>query len=262
MGKTALKNLLSLVGEAEKASPIAESFLNQLIQSIEMTANKNNKKPSAHYKPSSMNCIRNMYYQMIEADMDPSLKEYEGVGIAESGTDRHERIQKAVIAMKANGFDCEYIDVEEYVNSHNLTNIEVKGKSGVETRLFNKAFNISFLCDGIIKFKDKYYILEIKTEAAKKWQSRDSVDENHHKQATAYALSLGINEIIFLYENRDLCNKKAYLFNVTDQMKESLICLLQTCDEYLDLQIVPPKPVVSTKICQYCAYKTRCRRDK
>ena len=46
-------------------------------------------------------------------------------------------------------------------------------------------------------------------------------------------------------------------------MKEDLICLIDSCDEYLDLGVVPPKPMnITTKTCQYCAYRSKCRRDK
>lgn len=43
MAKSSLKNLLAIVNETKKQSPIAESFLMDLIQSIERTANKNEK---------------------------------------------------------------------------------------------------------------------------------------------------------------------------------------------------------------------------
>lgn len=263
MAKSSLKSLLAMVGEAEKTSPIAESFLNCLTQSIERTANINSYLPSAHYKPSSMNCIRNMYYQLMKTPLDPDLKEMPLVGIGESGTDRHERIQKAIMQMQKNGFDCEYLDVEEYIKTHYLPDVIVKGKQGAETKLFNHKYNISFLCDGIIKFKGEYYIFEFKTEASKKFLSRTEVDPAHHNQAIAYSLSLGIRKVLFLYENRDLCTKKAFLYTVTDKMIENIICLINTCDEYLEMVTVPPKPEnITTKVCQYCAYKSKCRKDR
>ena len=115
MAKSSLKNLLTLVNEAKKQSPVAESFLQDYLQSIERTANSNKHKPSAHYKPSSLNCIRNMFYQIVEQEPDSSIKEAPLIGIGESGTDRHEHLQNAVIEMKKNGFACEYLDVAKYV---------------------------------------------------------------------------------------------------------------------------------------------------
>ena len=44
MAKSSLKNLLTLVNEAKKQSPVAESFLQDYLQSIERTANSNKHK--------------------------------------------------------------------------------------------------------------------------------------------------------------------------------------------------------------------------
>lgn len=45
-------------------------------------------------------------------------------------------------------------------------------------------------------------------------------------------------------------------------MKKDLIQLIQDCDDYVDANIVPPKPVgIKAKICQYCIYRSQCRKD-
>lgn len=262
MAKSSLKNLLILVNEAKKQSPVAESFLQDYLQSIERTANSNKHKPSAHYKPSSLNCIRNMFYQIVEQEPDSSIKEAPLIGIGESGTDRHEHLQNAVIEMKKNGFACEYLDVAKYVEQKELPGIIVKGKRGIETQLFNETWNISFLCDGIIKYRGELYIIEFKTEVSRKFVTRNDVDEDHKRQAIAYSLSLGLDKIIFVYENRDTCEKKCYLLEITEKMKKDLIQLIQDCDDYVDANIVPPKPVgIKAKICQYCIYRSQCRKD-
>ena len=69
------------------------------------------RKSSNCYKPSSMNCIRNMYFQRIGAQKDNSKASAERSRIGESGTAAHEYIQKHIMMMKKNGMDCEYIDV-------------------------------------------------------------------------------------------------------------------------------------------------------
>ena len=121
---------------------------------------------------------------------------------------------------------------------------------------------MSFLCDGIIKYKNHYYILEIKTESSNKFFQRKGVDPSHYQQATAYSLAFGINEVIFLYENRDTLDKKAFLFPVTDEMRMDLIGYIEECDSYLKKLKVPPKPEnVAKKTCSYCNYANQCRKD-
>jgi CRISPR/Cas system-associated exonuclease Cas4 (RecB family) len=203
-----------------------------------------------------------MYYQItgteIDSDSDISA---DMIGIGESGTDRHERIQDAICHMKDNGIDCEYIDVETYITKFNIPDLVVVEKKGYETKLINTKYNFRFLCDGIVKYKGKYYILEIKTETAFKWNSRDDVDSSHHRQATAYALNLKINDVLFLYENRDICTKKSFIYTVQDYQIEELIKLINSCDKFVADKVVPPIPMnlnYTSKACRYCDYKNRC----
>lgn len=260
MAKTKLKNIHRLIMEATKQVPISESFVADLKVAIEKRDSVNSRIPSKSYKPSSMKCIRNMYFQIVGADVDTEPVNSCLIGICESGTDRHERIQSAVCAMKDFGIDCEYINVADFVKEHNLVDLEIKEQKGFETKLFNKRYNISFMCDGIIKYKGKYYILEIKTESIYKWQSRNEVAEEHISQGTAYSLSFGIDEVLFLYESRDTCDKKAFILEITPEMKMDLVSKIEECDQYVSKLTVPPKPQdLPRKVCAYCGYKTQCK---
>lgn len=262
MARDSLKNICRLIDAANtKVSP-EQSFLADLKRSIEKSADKDARKPSQTYKPSSMNCIRNMYYQVMGVEPDPSQSAYCSVGICNSGTDIHIRIQKAVEDMKVNGIDCEYIDVADYVKSRNLDYLDIVDKSGMETKLYYKDLNMSFLCDGIIRYKNHYYILEIKTEASFKWNTRDNVDPSHYKQGTAYSIAFKLPEVLFLYVNRDVLDMKAYMFVPTDEMKQDLVGMITECDGYVSRMICPPKPEgVPKKTCNYCGYKSQCGKD-
>lgn len=256
----ALLNVLNLVNQEEL--PIERQFLNDLKASIEKQDQKNGRKPSQTYKPSSLHCIRNMYYQVIGVDAQGERASCELVGICESGTDRHERLQIAVTEMQNNGIDCEYCDVAEYVKSHNLDNIEIVSKQGMETKLYHKEYNMSFLCDGIIRYKGKYYILEIKTETNNKFWDRQGVNPDHILQGTAYSLAFGIDEVLFLYECRDNCSKKAFMLEVTDEMRSNLVQKILECNGYVESKVAPPKPTdISKKACAYCGYSERCKLD-
>lgn len=65
MARTSAKNIFKLIDIANNELPIEQQFLNDLKTSIEKTAAKNSKKPSQTYKPSSMNCVRQMVYQVL-----------------------------------------------------------------------------------------------------------------------------------------------------------------------------------------------------
>jgi CRISPR/Cas system-associated exonuclease Cas4 (RecB family) len=267
MTRSTLKNICRLIQEANEELPVEQSFLSDLKRSIELTDKANRRLPSKTYKPSSMHCIRNMYYQRIGAPQDDGESSYTLVGICNSGTDIHQRIQQSVLDMKSNDMDCEYVNVAEYVRSRELDDLEIVKEpdfehGDYETKLFHKKLNISFLCDGIIRYKGKYYILELKTESSNKWMMRKGVDPKHYMQGTAYSSMFEIHGVIFVYINRDVLDMKAYMFEPTDDMKSELMGKITNCDNYIEHNVVPPKPEdLPRSVCEFCNYKTMCRGD-
>ena len=266
MSRSSLKSVMRLLDEVNTESSVEDSFLADLKRSIELTDMKNKRLPSQTYKPSGMNCIRSMYYQVKGVTPSETVSNYSMVGICNAGTDIHQRIQQAVLDMKDNGIDCEYVNVADYVRSRNLDYLDIVKEpdfenGDYETKLYHKTLNMSFLCDGIIKYKGKYYILELKTEASFKFNGRSDVDAKHHNQGTAYSLSFGIDDVIFVYINRDLLDMRSFMFHVTDDMRQKLVDKIQECDSYVESNKVPPKPEMSNKVCQYCSYKSQCDAD-
>ena len=268
MARNSLKAVMRLIDAEKEELPVEQVFLNDLRRSIEITDVKNYRPGSKAYKPSGMNCIRQSYYVVTGAEPDPSDTTSTFIGICESGTDRHERIQNAVLHMKDNDMDCEYINVAEFVKYRGLEDkldiVKMPDfeNGEFETKLYHKEYNMSFLCDGIIRYRGHYYILEIKTETVNKFFPRKGVDPSHYHQATAYSLAFGIDEVLFLYECRDNCDKKCFLFKVTDDMKSELVGYITTCDDYIKRQAIPPVPTdVEKKTCSNCKYKGRCKAD-
>ena len=267
MARNSLKNVIKLLDDVKKTLPPEQDFLNDLKRSIEMTAEKNNQKGSQSYKPSCMNCIRQMYYIRVGQGADEEFRSYTNIGICNSGTDIHQRIQQAVLDMKSNGIDCEYVNVADYVKSRNLDYLEIVKrpdfkKGDYETKLFHKTLNMSFLCDGVIKYKNMYFILELKTENTNKFWTREGVDQSHFNQGTAYSLSLQIPNVLFVYINRDVLDMKSFMFTPTDEMKADLVGKITICDSYVAEMKAPPKPEdVSKKTCEYCGFRTQCRKD-
>lgn len=268
MARNSLKNVIKLIDDTKKTLPKERSFLADLKFSIETTAKKNRRKGSQSYKPSSMNCIRSMYYIVTGTEPDEeSIESYTSIGICNAGSDIHERIQQAVYEMKENGLDCEYVNVAEYKISRGLDYLQIVEGSDFkhgkyETKLYHKDLKMSFLCDGLIKYKGVYYILELKTESANKFFARSGVDPSHYNQGTAYSLALQIPNVIFVYISRDVLDMKSFMFTPTDEMKEDLVGRIQTCDEYVAKGITPPKPEnVLKKSCEYCSFRERCRKE-
>ena len=256
-----LKNLHRLIEAAKNELPVEDMFLADLTAAIEKKDQLNGRVPSQSYKPSSMKCIRNMYFQVIGEEQDGNKASYQLIGMGESGSSRHDILQEYVIYMKELNMDCEYIDVADFVKEQGLDYLTIVKQQGHETKLYHKGLNLSFLCDGIIKYKGEYYILEIKTETTHKSSRRQEVEPEHYPQGTMYSISFNINKVIFLYEDRDNCGKKAYMLNVTEDMKYGMLNKIEECNEYVNKLIPPPYPKdIEKKTCSYCNYKKACRK--
>lgn len=263
MARSSLKNVMRLIDEVKESLPVEQSFLADLKRSIEVTEKKNQRKPSETYKPSSMQCIRSMFYQRVGKDQDESNASYVLTGICNSGTDIHIRIQTAISEMRENGMDCDWIDVADFVTMRSLDDLEIVSHNGMETKLFHKKLNMSFMCDGIIRYKNHYYIVELKTESGGKFFSRKDVDPKHYHQGIAYSIAFELDEVLFIYISRDTLDMKSFMFNVSGEMKQELIGLIENCEEYVKILSVPPIPEnIDRRVCQYCGYQKRCRNDK
>lgn len=254
-------NVARLIDIGQSNDPIEKQFLDDLKRSIEMSDEKSKGRiASKTFKPSSMRCKRNSYFQLIGAEPDTDESSFTMVGICNSGSDIHERIQKSVSLMCENGMKAYFMDVAGYVKDQELNDIEIRDQRGFETKLYNKRYNISFMCDGIIEYKGKDYILEIKTETSRKWYTRNCVDKKHYNQAIAYSLSMGLDDVIFLYISRDTLDMKAYRFVVDDAMRAELVDYIEDVTSYADRHIAPPKDdSLPRSVCEYCSYRSICK---
>lgn len=250
---------LAKMVQMEKTNEVAAKFLDDLIYTIEQ-ANKSDYIPTRSYKPSGIgSCKRALFYQMTGSTPDGESGGQNLVGICESGTHRHEDIQEYVIQMKSFGIDCEWIDVGKYLEEQGIEDPVVVKKNGYETKLYSKKYNMRFMCDGLIKYKGEYYVLEIKTESSRKFDSHTEPHKDHKLQAACYSMNLQVDNVLFLYENRDNCNKKAYLFKVPEPMKDKIAQVIKDVDTYVANNEVPPK---ETDKCLYCNYKKLCAKER
>lgn len=233
---------------------------------IEKYDKERSHKPSEWYKPSSLNCLRQMYFMRTKAEVDDTFTEYNSIGMADTGSRRHVAIQTVLEHMEDMQYDWRYIDVAEYIEEKHKAgkcqSLSVVGKSGAETKLFDDVWKLMFLCDGIIQriSTGEYYLFEFKNQISFKAAGKESVDKEHFNQVTAYCAELDLTKAFVLYENRDNCNLECpELFEVTEDMKQSFYNRLLECEGYVERLIIPPKPE-DTKKCKWCKYKTVCRK--
>ena len=262
------RRLLTLLNKADNNLPDNKKFLNDVMTGIERYSMAHRRKGSNYYKPSGLNCMRSMYFVRIGAEQDSTPPEYNSLGMADTGTRRHEAIQEVLLSLKDMGYDWEYVDVAEYVaekqKQGKCLSLKVLDKCGAETHLIDTVLNISFRCDGIIKklSTGEYFLFEFKNVTSFKYQTiEDSIMEQHHNQVICYCTALDLDKVFVLYENRDVCSLECpEVFIVTDEMKQTkCIDRILECEGYVEKLKAPPK-TDNIKNCRFCSYKSICNK--
>lgn len=266
MAQQTRRKLTKLIDAAVIQQPLNRAFLTDLMSAIEQRDLKRQKMPSQYYKPSSFVCMRQMYFIRIGEKPDLIRSEYTSIGMADTGTRRHEAIQEVLLWMNSQEYDWEYVDVEEYLkmmqSQGKCTTVKVMGRRGAETKLFDSALGLSYMCDGIILHKptQRYILFEFKNQISFKFSGKACVDNEHVDQVSIYCATLELDYALVTYENRDDTSLECpELFHVTPEMKQASVDKIMVCEGYVE-RLVPPPPHTTNKPCRWCKYQTACRK--
>ena len=249
------RRLLNLINNNQSQLPANKKFLADVMSCIERMEQEGRRTGSNYYKPSSLHCMMNMYFTRMKAPQDATPTEYNSTGMADTGTDRHERIQSVLLKMQEMGYDWKYLDVAEYVKQKQkfgkCSSLIVKGTQGAETHLIDTALNLSFRCDGIIRriSTNEDFLFEFKNVVSFKYnQLEDHCLQQHHNQVICYCTALDLDKAFVMYENRDICTLEVpEVFDVTQDMKNWLCGYINECEGYVERMIAPPKTETSKK---------------
>lgn len=254
--------LASLIKVAQGKNAGNVSFEDNFIKEYESAVRRQEERerqpvPKDYYRPSSMyGCERMLFFMRLHAGSEPKTEiDIPLIEICNSGTDRHLRIQHLVEDMEG----VEILDLEQIVKEANQKGIKTEfvgwNEDHTEARCKNDELCIYFQPDGVIRFMGKEIILEIKTESTYQFSNRYEPKEDHKYQATCYGMGLGIDYVLFFYEDRNFCRKKAYLWKITDEMKARVRAKVKTVNHAIDTGVPPEK---NEDKCTYCNYKHEC----
>lgn len=256
-------NLMTMLKNAQQPkTDYSKKFCTDFVYAIEKIANDNSRLPTPTLKPSSLRCLRSGFFQVKEAPCETSSS-YNLIGICESGTFIHEMVQSKVTQMKELGIGWEYINVADFVRKNKLP-LEILKEcdfegGNYETKLQHNEYNVRFLADGILKYQNKYFILEIKSISSNGFFKLKEVPEKYKTQAVSYSMLLGLDTVIFLFVDRDLFNMKAFEYTPTGSEKAQWLHNLEYVNKCVADNIVPNKPQeAGIQFCAYCNYKALC----
>lgn len=255
--------LSSLIKVAQGKNAANVSFEDAFLKGYEAAVVKYEEEhkqpiPADYFRPSSMyGCERMLYFMRTGEEQDKEEHDINLMEICHSGTDRHLRIQHLVESMEG----VKTLDLEEMVKEAQAKGVNTDfvgwNEDHTEARCKNDELSIWFQPDGVLNFMGKDVILEIKTESTYQHSKRYEPKMDHKYQATCYGLGLGIDYILFFYEDRNFCSKKPYLWKITEEMKEEVRGKIQRVNFYIAHKEAPP---ADKDKCTYCRYKEACKR--
>lgn len=131
----------------------------------------------------------------------------------------------------------------------------------MEAEVVNKKLMLEGHSDGILKFPHKRAILEIKTINARGFaQLKTKAKVDHIYQASIYAVELGMDEIVFLYINKDTCEKKEFFEPVNKEAHANAVSIITGVQDAAKKGVAPERVCID-KLCQRsltCIYHTHC----
>lgn len=255
--------LAKTINNLTKAKDFGESFIEAMDRAIKVQNPP--RAGRANIKPSKANCLRMMYYILTEAEVDGrETVDPDMVLIQSEGSKMHDVIQHILAKAQDQGID--FKDPSGEVDKAAQMGIRTVVRRSVhdedtpyEVTCYNEDYDISFKFDGVVIFNGKKVILEIKNEDHFKWMKRVMPEENHIFQATFYSICLGINQVLFLYVGRNYKKRKAYLVEITDEMRLTQITRIRIVQYCKAKKIIPG--CEAGKGCRYCAFKKKCKAD-
>lgn len=262
-----MKSLLDKINDINSVNinHLETNFLNDFNKAL-LTKESEQKHPKGLFRPSSIHgCARMLYLQEKNYERDErNLSDdwiYKLISICECGTDRHTRIQEVVQIMDKLNL-IKIIDIESQVKEANKKGLDTEfikwNKDKTEARCKSEQYRMYFQPDGLVEYQGIKAILEIKTANGFKFnklKKNNRPATEHVEQATCYATLLGIEYILFIYEDNNFKEKFIHLHKVDNYDKDKMKIKVDKMINYIDNDEIPPK---ESDKCLYCKYKNAC----
>lgn len=179
----------------------------------EKIARKNAEPKKQTIAPSAAYCQRYNWFRLRGVETDKAEKVDKTLDFtAQLGTACHETIQS--LLKETLGDD--WLDVGEYLASINPSYKYTVELHGFESRIEIEMPPVRFACDGIIMWKGKIYLLEIKTSEFNSWDNLTAPKPIHIDQVKYYATLLGIHNVLMLYQDRQYGGLKCFEIYIDD----------------------------------------------
>lgn len=215
------------------------------------------KLPHKTFAPSSARCKRRSWFRLRGVKPDKPKPDLALNFTAKIGEYCHKDIQSHFSKFLGDA----WVSPKVYLDSH-PTSFNYEFEEGeYETKISISNPPVRFACDGIIKYKEKYYLLEIKTIDRTVWERLERPMDKHIKQIEYYCTLLGLSHVLFLYRDRQYGGIKMYEVRVSDIVKSNTLKEIQEVEEAVKSNLPPDKLPAGDAWCSpsQCPYYKVCK---
>ena len=242
-------------------SAVSSDFLNFYENFVDSKIAEKNSEPSHKtFAPSGFRCKRKMWFRLRGTEPD-QLKQVDRVlnFTAEIGTACHKIIQSNL----KEALQDDWIPVDRYLQEHPIPyDYTLKqDDDGLETKIEILDPPIRFACDGIIRWKGKLYLLEIKTSEYSSFDELTDPKSEHVMQVKCYTTLLGLSGVLFMYQDRQYGSLKVYEMHVSDADKQMVTNTMKYVQDMAEANLAPERLPYDDPWCNpsRCQYYRKCK---
>jgi len=221
------------------------------------------KEPSSRtFAPSAFRCDRRSWFRLRgvypdEVKVPDRVLDFS----AKIGTACHEMIQNNLKNMLGD----DWVDVSEYISSYNENRSFEQSEvscvtEGFETKVEIKDPPVRFACDGILRFNDKLYLLEIKSSEYASWNDLTDPKPQHIDQVKCYCTLLHLSDVIFIYIDRQYGGLKCFEVSFSSREKEDILERFHHVQRMVEYNLAPDPLPKGDSWCNpsMCPYYKKC----
>lgn len=214
--------------------------------------------PHKTFAPSSARCLRRSWFRIRGVQPDTPKPDKVLNFTAQIGEACHKIIQQNL--KEALGDD--WISPRAYLAEHPLKYKYELEEGEYETKISIDYPPFRFACDGIIRYKGKYYLLEIKTSEFSSFDKLTDPKPHHIAQVKYYCALLGIRDVLFIYQDRQYGDLKCYELHFSDSDIDGVLDEINYVLEMVAANLPPEKLPTGDAWCapSQCPYYNVCKR--
>lgn len=209
--------------------------------------------------PSGMYCKLMQWFRLRGTEPDKIDRPDVGLNFtAEIGSACHEIIQSNISSMLGDN----WLSVPEYLSKIYKPEEYTTEQSGYETRVHLKYPPVMFAVDGLIRYKDKIRLFEIKSSDRSSFDVLKEPKVKHIDQIKTYCSLLHLDDAIVFYIDRMYGDTKCFEMNIPEYERDELFQTMCQVTDMASKNLAPEGLPKGDARCSsnMCPYHKKCKQ--